>query len=88
MRSIVLFLFVFLLLRGAFAFERVISLSPALTDVVYFVGAGKKLCGVTVFCKAPENLERVGGIVNPSIEKIVSLKPDVVLATNLTSLAF
>jgi iron complex transport system substrate-binding protein len=87
MRSIVLFLF-FSLSGIAFGFDRVVSLSPALTDVLFFVGAKDKVKGVTTFSSAPESFERVGGIVNPSLEKIVSLHPDVVVATTLTPKTF
>jgi len=83
MRSIVLFLF-FLLSSVAYGFDRIVSLSPALTEIVFFVGASEKLKGATVFCFVPKRVERVGGIVNPSLEKIISLHPDAVIATTLT----
>jgi len=82
-RAVVFFLF-FLLSGVAYSLDRVVSLSPALTEMVIFVGAPEKLKGVTVFSSAPKELERVGGIVNPSLEKILSLRPDAVIATNLT----
>ncbi len=77
---------VFLLTLNSFGFDRVVSLSPALTDIIAYVGAEKKLIGVTVFCsgKVCKGKERVGGIVNPNIERIYSLHPDLIVATTMT----
>lgn len=76
----------FLFTLNSFGFDRVVSLSPALTDIVAYVGAGNKLIGVTVFCsgKVCKGKERVGGIVNPNLEKIYSLHPDLIIATTMT----
>ncbi|WP_457755022.1 helical backbone metal receptor [Thermovibrio ammonificans] len=82
-----LLLFVFLLVSvAASAAERVVSLSPALTETLFFVGAGKELVGVTRYCTVPrcKGLKRVGGIVDPNVEVILSLKPTLVVATTLT----
>ena len=71
----------------AYSYDRVVSLSPAITEIIYYVGAGDKLIGVTVFCDHPEDVRKkikVGGIVNPDLEKIYSLHPDLVIASNLT----
>jgi iron complex transport system substrate-binding protein len=57
-------------------------MSPNLTEIVYDIGAQNLLVGVTDFCKYPPEAklkEKVGGFYNPNIEKIVSLKPDIVL---------
>lgn len=65
--------------------QRVISLSPALTEIVFFTGNGKKLIADTRYCTVPkeaEKKEKIGGIINPNLEKIVSLHPDLVLAMN------
>ncbi len=62
--------------------HRVISLSPNFTEIIYDIGAQDQLVGVTDFCKFPPEArkkEKVGGWVNPNIEKIVSLKPDLLL---------
>ena len=77
---------VFLFTLNSFGFDRVVSLSPALTDIIAYVGAEKKLIGVTVFCSGEvcRGKERVGGIVNPNVEKIYSLHPDLVVATTMT----
>jgi len=62
--------------------RRIISLSPNLTEVIYDIGAQDLLVGDTDFCKFPPEArkkEKIGGWINPNFEKIVSLKPDLVL---------
>ncbi len=63
--------------------QRVISMAPNLTEIVYDIGAQDLLVGVTDFCKFPpeaQKKEKIGGWYNPNYEKILSLKPDLVLA--------
>lgn len=62
---------------------RVITLAPNLTEIVYAVGAGDRLVGTDDFSDEPagaRKLPKVGGM-QPNVEKIVALKPDLVLAT-------
>ncbi|MGH7739903.1 MAG: ABC transporter substrate-binding protein [bacterium] len=62
--------------------QRVISMSPNFTEIVYDIGAQNQLVGVTDFCKFPPEARKktkVGGLFNPDFETIVSLKPDLVL---------
>lgn len=57
-------------------------MAPNLTQMVYDIGAEEVLVGVTDFCKFPRaarSKEHVGGWINPNYEKILSLKPDLVL---------
>jgi iron complex transport system substrate-binding protein len=64
--------------------RRIVSLAPNLTEIVFALGEGDRLAGDTQFCDyPPEAREKphVGGPVNPNLEKIVSLAPDVVLAS-------
>lgn len=64
--------------------KRVVSLAPANTEIVYALGAESKLFGVTTYCDYPEEAkekEKVGDFANPNVEKIISLSPEVVLAT-------
>jgi cobalamin transport system substrate-binding protein len=64
--------------------DRVVSLAPNLTEIVFALGDGNHLAGDTDFCDYPaEALQKphVGGPVNPNMEVIVSLRPDLVLAT-------
>ena len=78
--------FLFLLFLPSFAGERIVSLSPALTESLFYLGAGDELVGVSVFCDIPQcrGKEKVGGIVNPNVEKIISLKPTLVVASTMT----
>ena len=67
--------------------QRIISLGPALTRQIYLLGAEDKLVGVTTYCRRPaeaQNKEKVGTVVEVSLEKIVHLQPEIVLATALT----
>ena len=63
--------------------QRVVSLSPNLTESMYAIGADDLLVGVTDFCKYPPPVAakpKIGGIINPVLERVVALKPDLVLA--------
>jgi ABC-type hemin transport system substrate-binding protein len=63
--------------------RRVITLSPNLTEMAYAVGAGERLVGADDFSNFPLKarlLPKVGGM-QPNLEKIVALKPDLVLAS-------
>ncbi|MGA2053586.1 MAG: ABC transporter substrate-binding protein, partial [Opitutales bacterium] len=68
--------------------ERIISLSPAITEMVLAIGGEKELVGVTRYCTVPERIPpvvRVGGLLDPDYEEMVALRPDLVLAPNLAS---
>ncbi|MCX7995600.1 MAG: cobalamin-binding protein [candidate division WOR-3 bacterium] len=61
---------------------RIVSLSPAMTEVIFAIGAGEYLAGVTTYCDFPDSAKKiykVGDFSNPSIERIVALKPDFVI---------
>lgn len=63
---------------------RVIALAPSITEIIYDLGQEKRLVGVTQFSTYPseaESLPRVGSYIRLDIEKIISLKPDLCLAT-------
>jgi len=65
--------------------ERIISLAPNITEIVFFLGSGEKLIGVTSYCDWPpqaREIPRVGDFSHPSIERIVELSPDLVLTTS------
>ena len=66
--------------------QRIISLSPSNTEILFALGLDKKIVGVTTFCNYPaqaKEKEKIGGFSDPSIEKIMSLKPDLVVAGDL-----
>ncbi|MFH1753461.1 MAG: helical backbone metal receptor, partial [Candidatus Omnitrophota bacterium] len=69
--------------------ERIVSLAPSLTEEIYTFGAQESLVGRTTYCRIPDTkrvIEIVGTVVEVNLEKIVSLKPDLVVATSLTEL--
>lgn len=67
--------------------ERIISTAPSNTEILYALGLGNRIVGVTEYCNYPlEALgkEKIGGFSTVSIEKVISLKPDLVLASDKT----
>jgi len=66
--------------------QRIISLSPSNTEVVFALGLDDRVVGVTEYCNyPPEALEKdqVGGFSTPSIERIVELEPELILASTI-----
>ena len=64
------------------ASQRVISTSPAITEILFEIGAGDRVVGVTDYCNYPKNacrLPSIGGPLNPSTEKWIALKPDLII---------
>ena len=64
---------------------RIVSLVPSVTESVYALGGQARLVGRTDWCDYPPAAREkpsVGGMINPSIEMIVALKPDLVIATD------
>lgn len=63
-------------------YQRIISLSPNVTEILFALGLGDKIVGVTRFCNYPPEAKQkahVGGYLDPNYEAILSLKPDVVI---------
>lgn len=63
-------------------YNRIISLSPNITEILFALGLGEKVVGVTRFCNYPPEAKekmQVGGYLDPNYEAILSLKPDVVI---------
>ena len=64
--------------------RRIVSLVPSVTEVLYAIGAQGTLVGVTDFCDYPPEARRkphVGDMLSPNLETLVTLKPDLVVAT-------
>jgi iron complex transport system substrate-binding protein len=64
--------------------RRIVSLAPSLTETVYALGLQDRLVGDTDYCDYPPDAQKktkVGGAINPSLEQIVTLHPDLVLVT-------
>ncbi len=67
--------------------QRIVSLGPLITENIYLLGAQERLVGNTRYCVRPEaarDVEKIGSVMQVSIEKIISLRPDLVLAMGLT----
>jgi len=76
-------IYLFFSRAAGFAYERIISLGPVLTEEICLLNVSDKIAGCTIYCKTnniKKNVERVGTVMEVNIEKIVSLKPDIVLA--------
>jgi cobalamin transport system substrate-binding protein len=88
-RSVAVLLCLFLLLGRASATQssdhapsRVVSLIPAVTEMLFAVGAGSQVVAVSSFDRYPpdvEKLPRVGALLDPDVERILSLRPDLVV---------
>src|SRR5262249_29494237 len=64
--------------------HRIVSLAPNITEILFALGLGDRVVGVTEFCNYPPEalrLPKVGGFVNPNAEVILALHPDLVVAT-------
>src|SRR4030066_16625 len=64
--------------------ERIVSLAPNITEILFALQLGQKIVGVTDFCDYPEEARhkpKVGWLISPNIENIISLQPDIVFAT-------
>ena len=61
----------------------IVSLSPNLTEILFDLGLGEQIVGVTIHCTQPpaaETKEKIGDFLNPNLEKIISLDPDLIVA--------
>ncbi len=64
--------------------QRIISLAPSVTEVIYLLGAENRLIGVTTHCDWPDSVRskpRIGDLINPNYELILAAKPDLVIAS-------
>lgn len=87
------FAFYFVFLTCGFSFpssphtpQRIVSLIPTVTEELYLLGAGEKIVGVTMYCQRPpeaQTKEKVGTVIDANIEKIIELRPDLVIASPL-----
>jgi len=65
--------------------QRIISLAPSNTEILFALDLGDEVVGVTMYCDYPTQAldkEKVGDYYGPDIEKIVALQPDLILATD------
>jgi len=66
--------------------ERIISLAPSNTEILFALGLGDKVVGVSDYCNYPPEVQEkpsIGGFSTPNIEELVSLSPDLILAGSI-----
>ncbi len=64
--------------------QSIVSLAPNITEILFALGMGEKIVGVTDYCDYPSEVEtkpKIGGFTNTNLEKIVSLNPDLIIGT-------
>lgn len=65
---------------------RIVSLAPSHTEILFALGLGDRIVGVTEYCDYPQEARsktKIGGFSTPSVEKIIELQPDLVLAGDM-----
>ncbi|MCU1384976.1 MAG: hypothetical protein JWL71_3673 [Acidobacteria bacterium] len=68
--------------QTAAAPQRIVSLVPAVTEMIYAIGDGSRVAAVSNYDHFPaavEQLPKVGGLLDPSVERILAIKPDLVI---------
>lgn len=71
------------MLLSAASPQRIISTSPSITEMLYALGLGDRVVGVTSYCHYPDEVHakpKIGNYLRPDLETIVSLRPDLVVA--------
>jgi len=66
--------------------ERIVSLAPSNTEILFALGLGDKVVGVSDYCNYPPEAQKkpkIGGFSTPNIEEVVALSPDLILATSI-----
>lgn len=69
--------------------QRIISLAPSITEILFSLGLGSKVVGVTTYCNYPKEattIAKVSDTLHPNLEMIISLKPDLVLVSTASQL--
>lgn len=64
--------------------KRIVSMAPSNTEMLFAIGLNEEIVGVTKFCDYPESAKskrKIGGYSSPNIETILTLKPDLIIAT-------
>ena len=71
--------------------QRVVSISPAVTEIMFALGAGDLLVGRTDFCVYPDaagDIPSIGGISNLNVERILSMQPDLIISGSMVGKKF
>ena len=76
------YLLLLLFTINLYSYDRIIALSPSINEIIFALGGGDKIVGNTEYCKYPKEAiakPKVGGYFSPSLEKMLALKPDMVI---------
>jgi iron complex transport system substrate-binding protein len=66
--------------------QRIISLAPSNTEILFALGLGAQIVGRTDYCNYPAEVEAIpsiGGFSTPNLEQVIALEPDLVVATSM-----
>lgn len=69
--------------------KRIISLAPSVTEMLFALELDDRVVGVTTWCDFPEQanrVEKVGDTLNPDLERVIALKPDLIVVTTASQL--
>ena len=87
--SLLFLLLIFLgSIPSSWAYERIVSLKPNLTEILFALGVGDKIVGVTSFCDFPaeaRKIDKVSDYIQPDLEKLLSKNPDLILTSEENS---
>jgi iron complex transport system substrate-binding protein len=64
--------------------KRIVSTAPSVTEILFALGLGERVVGVSTFCNYPEaakTVAKIGGFSNPSLEAMVALEPDLIVGS-------
>jgi len=82
MKKIIIFvipIYYFIFSNVIYTQQRIVSLTPSITESLYLLGEKDNIIGITTFCKkVSKNQKIVGTYLEPNIEEIVKLNPDIV----------
>jgi iron complex transport system substrate-binding protein len=69
--------------------QRIISLAPNITEILFALQLGERVVGVTTYCDYPPEAQtkpKIGDTIHPSLERVLGLKPDLVIASRVSQL--
>lgn len=84
-RTLVLLLAAVTALSAAEAPKRIVSLIPAVTEMIFAMGDGARVVGVSSYDRYPPqvaSIAKVGGLLDPNVERLLELRPDLVIVYN------
>jgi len=85
-RFLTILLILAAVLTAAGPADRIVSIAPSITEEIYLLGAGGRIVADTTYCVYPEEARKkpkIGNILDINLEKIASLKPDIVIGTSI-----